>query len=447
MQHYWYGYPTQEGKKYNLIVEGTFSIWSASFWTDPCGHQELTVRYPSKDGDKDGQGGFDMEYNFARPNADKCTGFGPPLRYKGIEISTDGGKTWKHPNNTEPFNDKHVYNYVLDGGGNSRLGVRHTSAQNSDDYGRLRFIMQPQPCDTPQIFLGNDTTLCTGQNLWLTTKYKNADYKWGDGSDQDSFLVTEPGKYWVTVETNCFFDVDTINVDYVDLPTQFLGADTILCKGDELMLQLDIADESVEWQDGSTNDNFLVQSGGTYSATIKKAKCESYDEKIVRDFDVPNFDLGEDLYLCTGEEADIFVDGELFEVTWYNGEQVNQQTISETGLYWVDVTNPCGPGSDSIRVFTSNCDCKGYIPSAFTPNNDGINNLFKPTYTCEIKSFQMQVFNRWGDKVFESNDYINSWDGKLNGEYLENGTYMYRAIVVFKNKRRLIQSGVVNLLR
>ena len=69
--------------------------------------------------------------------------------------------------------------------------------------------------------------------------------------------------------------------------------------------------------------------------------------------------------------------------------------------------------------------CDIYFPSAFTPNNDGKNDLFKILGGHNLSSYYLVVYNRWGQKVFQTTDYTNGWDGKLNGILSEAGVYVW----------------------
>ena len=68
-----------------------------------------------------------------------------------------------------------------------------------------------------------------------------------------------------------------------------------------------------------------------------------------------------------------------------------------------------------------NCD----IPNIFTPNGDGINDLFTIPCLSTTQTGELIVFNRWGDVVYETDKYHNQWDGTHNGQPLPDGTYFY----------------------
>jgi gliding motility-associated-like protein len=86
------------------------------------------------------------------------------------------------------------------------------------------------------------------------------------------------------------------------------------------------------------------------------------------------------------------------------------------------------------------------IPDAFTPNNDNINERFE-VKGLFIGSFQMSIFNRWGEVVFQTNDINNSWDGMINGEVAPTGSYVYKAEVTDTSNKAFSKSGAFLLIR
>lgn len=132
--------PLENGKEYQMEVTGTYSIWSAYYWTSPCGWVEDAPQFPSPNVTYNGHVGFDFEYTFSQPKRSFCRRQEPPFlpEQPRMEISLDNGVTWFHPVTTDHYNSEHRYTYTVTGAGYP-LGVRHISTQNSDDYGILKF--------------------------------------------------------------------------------------------------------------------------------------------------------------------------------------------------------------------------------------------------------------------------------------------------------------------
>jgi len=91
----------------------------------------------------------------------------------------------------------------------------------------------------------------------------------------------------------------------------------------------------------------------------------------------------------------------------------------------VTVTDSFGCiGSDSVQV--KNCDSALFVPDAFTPNNDGLNDVFRAVSSGDnITRFSMQIYDRWGALVFESNDIIQGWNGQIKNKLAPADTYVW----------------------
>ena len=86
-----------------------------------------------------------------------------------------------------------------------------------------------------------------------------------------------------------------------------------------------------------------------------------------------------------------------------------------------------------------------YIPNSFTPNGDGLNDTFG-AYGEAIREFKMQVYNRWGQMIFESNNVSNQWDGTHLGEKVPQGSYVYKVIAKGVVGKQTTKDGTVNIV-
>jgi len=153
----------------------------------------------------------------------------------------------------------------------------------------------------------------------------------------------------------------------------------------------------------------------------------SFQEVIL--YPLPNVDLGADITLFPGDVAELEVEDGYETYLWNNQAGSNTYTISFddiTGdtIIIVDVTDftTC-KNSDEILIEIF----KVQIPIVLTPNGDGENDSFEPKDGWSaINSHKMVVFNRWGQKVWESSDFTSGWDGKDgSGHYVAEGTYFW----------------------
>ncbi|MBP6428238.1 MAG: gliding motility-associated C-terminal domain-containing protein, partial [Bacteroidia bacterium] len=93
-------------------------------------------------------------------------------------------------------------------------------------------------------------------------------------------------------------------------------------------------------------------------------------------------------------------------------------------------------------------DCLSDIlfPNAFTPNEDGINEIFSGVGS-EPENFKLRIFDRWGELIFESNSILNGWDGKYNGHSVHDGVYVYQSIFTIAKNNEIEKTGKVVLIR
>lgn len=90
---------------------------------------------------------------------------------------------------------------------------------------------------------------------------------------------------------------------------------------------------------------------------------------------------------------------------------------------------------------------KFYIPNAFTPNGDGINDFFKPVIFGNVINYEFNVYSRWGHLVFQSTDITKGWDGSLNGFNQNSGIFAWNCIFQVEGQKQEDKKGLVVLIR
>jgi gliding motility-associated-like protein len=194
------------------------------------------------------------------------------------------------------------------------------------------------------------------------------------------------------------------------------------------------------------NGQTLVNSG-TYTDTLVAASgCDSICTLQLTVLSKPAPNLGADKNLCPGDTL-VLYPGEFDNYQWLDGSTQNRMTITQPGLYSVVVTNACGNAKDEVMVNKEGI-CDIYFSSAFTPNNDGINDLFKILGAHNLSYFHLLIYNRWGETVFESSDYTKGWDGKSKGRVQQSGVYVWYCDFKKRNTPgNTVMKGTVMLIR
>jgi gliding motility-associated-like protein len=166
-------------------------------------------------------------------------------------------------------------------------------------------------------------------------------------------------------------------------------------------------------------------------------------------------DLGADVVLCKGES---FAPLELHanvpsgaQVLWSNGSDDTLISATEAGDYWVMVTDSVCTGSDTLSVIEQLCNCWTDIPNAFSPNGDGLNDVFQPVIEagCPIQNYVLDIYNRYGTRIFSGYNPGEGWNGTYsNGKPADVGVYMYTlSFEGGTNKNIYKKKGDISLVR
>jgi gliding motility-associated-like protein len=278
-----------------------------------------------------------------------------------------------------------------------------------------------------------DTVLCFEETLQVTAPSGYADYLWNDGVSGPSRPITADGTYWVYSYESCAIMVDSFKVKFINLDAD-LGPDTAICNNSTLLLDATSPGAGYLWQDGSTNPTFTVTQAGSYNVRLTKDNCITADTIIISMFE-PYLDILEnDTTICNDEQLTLHATAApISNYLWNNGSTAPELAVNQAGSYWVTATNACGTFTDSITIETENCDCRSFIPNAFSPNGDEINDVFSIRTNCQATNFTMSIYNRYGQRVFITKSPDGKWDGTFNGEKMDVGTYFY--YVKFKGPR------------
>lgn len=223
--------------------------------------------------------------------------------------------------------------------------------------------------------------------------------------------------------------------------------DTIICKS--FKAKSSSGTGPYVWNTGDTTRAFEIKTSGKYWVT-SFAPCGNTDT-----FNVSFWNKQihiTDTFGCSNEplQMSITADAEPGEsVRWSTGAIVAKITIRDTGTYWVEVSRNSCLASDTFAITTQYCGCRMLIPSAFTPNNDGLNDRFRPLFVdddCIKSQYLLQVFNRWGQVVFRSYNPNQGWDGSYDGALADVGVYFY-SIQLGDTKGKRSLKGDMTLLR
>lgn len=203
----------------------------------------------------------------------------------------------------------------------------------------------------PAVSLGNDTLLCNGSFIALDGGNGYV-YNWSNGSTNQIVNIDSLGTYTVTVSNTCGSATDVININTETTPLIDLGADTSLCVGGNFSLTAPANATFYLWSDGSTLQNLLVDTLGTYWVIAGNVCGSDTDSIAFNSFvQLPSVSLGNDTLLCNGDQVTLDA-GAGYLYLWSDGSTLQTLDASTQGTYIITVTNVCGSASDSVNLFT-----------------------------------------------------------------------------------------------
>jgi gliding motility-associated-like protein len=297
----------------------------------------------------------------------------------------------------------------------------------------------------PAVTLPANSSICEGGQTILDAGAQGATYLWSTTDTTQTITVSEVGQYSVTVtQNNCTITASTV-VALGTAPTVSLGDDLSFCG--QFSTTLGTGVSNTLWSTGVIAASITVSQPGIYWAEIANDCGTARDTIEIIGFQNPSIDLGEDKTLCDGEiTLSIQGQGEN-QIQWSNGASGNSIIVTEPGIYSVKVTNENGcSDSDTITVFSC-CEIKD-MPTAFTPNGDLKNDLYiVRTQGIQFEKVTLSIYNRWGEKVFETNDLKEGWNGVYKSEPAPAGVYGYLLEAECVGGESITKKGNLTLIR
>mgnify|MGYP000303372068 FL=1 len=319
---------------------------------------------------------------------------------------------------------------------------------------------------------------CIGDSITITPNSEslNLTYTWcnldGDtlhvGNTFDTLVLNDFQLVLKGVDPNGCMDVDTFDVGpfefniETDLPEVF-------CEDEETQITLTVNGT----QDGFSFDwepeDAIISGGDTGNPILIASEMETFTVNITYDslgcmtsesyaITTTSFNVeaesAPDTIINAGEEVEIYVidpqDGYMYE--WSTGETDEVITVApeETTTYTVTVTDEMGCtaiASVTVTVRMPKCDeTDVFIPTAFTPNGDGINDVLYVRSKI-IDEMELLIYNRWGEEIFRTTDQNMGWDGTYKGKRLSPDVFAYTLRVLCINQDEFSSRGNVSLVK
>ena len=312
-----------------------------------------------------------------------------------------------------------------------------TDSAHAHIHTLVRYIVTLEP----------DTVYCGPFSRVLSTGIDST--HWSTGQTGAQITVSTAATYTASAGNQCGTTAASVTLTEKPLPVITLGPDTLLCTGDVLVLDAGNPGDSYLWQNGSTIQTYTVTATGVYHVTVTGGGCSAADSVSVRYINAPGaFSIGKDTTICSIHPLLLEAYQPDAHYVWNTGSQSPFIYVTESGTYIVTDSNACGKASDSVHVIVESCSCFPLIPTAFSPNDDGVNDKYGAVSPCTPTYFLLEIYNRWGERMFISNVITDWWDGRYKNVVQPLAVYVY--YMKFTDPYTGItysQSGNVTLMR
>lgn len=297
----------------------------------------------------------------------------------------------------------------------------------------------------------DDIEICNGGSGLITAPEGFATYEWSNGESTNVIEVTEVGNYSVIV-TNDEGCTASTDVDVTENPTPIEVAvpDAEICFGigDVTILTATAGFATYEWSNGATTDAIEVAELGEYNVAVTDDNgCFATATAMVTQLPNPSPVITGPSSFNVGTSATLTASNpDYIAYEWSTGEATPSIQVGTEGTYSVSVTSSLGcKGSTSFDIEAILFE-PYLFPNAFSPNDDGVNDEFGLTHNGNVVAMTLMVFNRWGNKIYESNNLNERWDGRNNQGLAPLGVYVYHAQLTFASGETALVKGNLTLI-
>jgi gliding motility-associated-like protein len=364
------------------------------------------------------------------------------------------GGVWSGAGFTD--NTSGVFHPDVSGAGN--FNVSYTIAGNCGDNDQITVQVNPAPV----VNLGPDTVFCTGSSVMLDAGNAGATYHWQDNSASQQLNVATAGTYSVTV-TNGF---NCSNTDQISVSEQSPANASITPAGPVCGNVPDLALTAAQAGGLWTGSGFTDATSGIFHPAVSGpgihtvtytigGACGDTSSLTITVLSAPAAALLVTPETCSGRNdaaVDITISGGTppFAILWSNAATTEDISALSPGTYSVNVSdsNTCVVNA-SVDVDASTTDCFAphlYIPNIFSPNGDGVNDVLYPRGSG-VLSMRLLIYDRWGEKVFESEDLGTGWDGSFRGQQVESDVFYYTLKAELSDGTSIKTGGNISVVR
>lgn len=360
--------------------------------------------------------------------------------------------------NTPYLNDSTIHNPVATPAVTTTFGVQSVDEHGCMAEDNMTVFVVPPPA-LPAIV--TDTTICSGEaieyQISALSPVWGYTYQWSPATGLDDTTIPNPTvtldasrTYTLTVTNAAGCDTTitvSLNASSVDVETAL--PDTAFCAGSSLVLSGENGFARYVWSTGDTTQSITIDDIGTYILTVyDENNCADTAVAAVTLYPSPEVSINGTAEINLGESTTLSTNSTYAQYLWNDGSANPTLEVSQAGTYQVMVSNEFGCSDTADFTLNVKIEAPFYIPTAFSPNNDQMNDNFRVFVdAARISTVELYVYNRWGNRVFGEKSAAPLWNGTFEGKEAEVGVYVYFGTVELINGERIDFKGNVTLVR
>ncbi len=268
-------------------------------------------------------------------------------------------------------------------------------------------IVEIEVVSPPESFVQNNFNICEGDVIDLDFSDLPFTVLDSDGDVITSFQVSSGGTYIFTGQNACsgFEEIVIVNETVIDPPS--FGNFEVLCQGqDTIAIGFTSSDYDYLWESGSQEPSILVIEPGQYEVLITDTTgiCSASFVFQVNGFPFSPSEIFEfpAVDICLEGQTTVNFPPQFGPYTFSDTLVGLTYTATETETLSFTYSDGCFIYQDTLFISVASCLCPAWVPNVFTPDEDGLNDFFKPFVDCEVYDYRMLIFNRWGSEIFQS---------------------------------------------
>ncbi len=357
-----------------------------------------------------------------------------------VKLDGSGNKTWDKTFGGSEEDWLYCLQQLPDGsfilGGSSDSGVSGDKTAASKGFQDMWVVKLNPPCPAKPIVAPKSNCGAGSVTLIATGAPAGGSYVWYDAATGGQALHTSSSGTFTTPSLNItttYYVAATNNLGCEGLRSPVIvtiktlavnaGSPEKFCSGSAPVQITGFSPAGGIWSGAGVSpsgvfkpaNNLIGNQVLTYS--VIQNGCSFSASKQIEIYKPAN--LGPDIEACDGEEVTLLGELPTGIFLWSDGSENAFLKVQQSGTYWLQHKQDDCATADTIRVTFKKC-LNPFIPNIITPNHDDRNDTFKPQNLPEGK-WELQIFNRWGAKLFETDDYKNNWPSTK----IANGTYYY----------------------